>query len=96
MGPETWAALLAAIFGGAGVKLFEKWLGRSQTKDDSATKLRTELREELTRLRAELEKTEKDLDETRAKYYKMLEEFTQAKIDLQNALNEIKRHDEDE
>lgn len=94
MDAATWIAILAAIFGGAGVKVIEKWLGRSEVKEDSAFKLRTELREELERLREELDKTKEELDEYREKYYTMMEQFSKAKIELEAALFKIQQHAE--
>ncbi len=91
MSIDTLVAIIAAIFGGAGVKILEKWLNKSQAAEDSGFKLREELRTELTRLREELDKTEKDLDEYRKRYYDLMEVFTQTKIDLENALNKIQQ-----
>lgn len=90
MDPATYVAIIAALFGGAGVKLLEKWLSRNTVKEDTATKLRSELREELIRLRSELDKTEEELDSTRKKYYDMLEAFSKVKLQLEEALHKIK------
>jgi len=94
MDAATWVAIIAAVFGGAGVKMIEKWLNRSTDKEDSGLKLRTELREELERLREELEKTKDDLEEYREKYYKLMDEFSQTKIDLEKALYKIQQQAE--
>ena len=91
MDAATWVAIIAAVFGGAGVKMIEKWLNRSNDKEDSGFKLRTELREELERLREELEKTKDELDEYREKYYGLMEQFSKTKIELEAALYKIQQ-----
>ncbi len=91
MDAATWVAIIVALFGGAGVKVVERWLSRGQIADDGQLKLRDELRLELNRLREELEKTEKELDETRARYFKLLEEFSKNKMDLEKALNKLQK-----
>lgn len=74
MEPATWIALAAAIFGGAGLKVVEKWLNKSKDEDDIATKLRAELREDLERWQERAEKAEESEDKWRDRYYKLLEE----------------------
>jgi predicted nucleic acid-binding Zn-ribbon protein len=91
MDVSTIVAIIAAVFGGAGVKMIEKWLNRSVEKEDSGFKLRTELREELERLRDELEKTKDELDDYRAKYFSLMEQFSKTKIELETALYKIQQ-----
>lgn len=69
----AWIALIGTLCGGLGLKLLEHWLGRSKVKLDEATKIRTELRDEVTTLRAENKELEKQVDEWRMKYYELRE-----------------------
>lgn len=87
---QAWIALLGTIFGGAGFKIIEHWLSRNQRTDDTATKLRDELREEVKSLREELRKVEADLDTWRGKYYELMEQFLAVRADLETALRTIK------
>lgn len=86
---QAWLALIGAVLGGSGLKFIEHYLSRPKIKDDSATAFRNELREEVKNLREELRKTEKELDEWRAKYYALVDEFSKAKLDRDQALKKI-------
>lgn len=87
-------AVVVALFGGAGLKIVERWLSRGQVKEDYGLKLRTELREDLNRLRTQLEETETELDQWREKYFTLLEQFVNAKAKLEDALTTIQRNAE--
>lgn len=86
---QAWLALIGALLGGSGLKFIEHYLSRPKVKEDAASAFRAELREEVKNLREELRKTEADLDEWRTKYYALLDEFSKAKIDRDNALQKI-------
>lgn len=86
---QAWLALVGALLGGSGLKFIEHWLSRPKVKEDVASSFRNELREEVKNLRDELRKTEKELDEWRSKYYALMDEFSRAKIDRDNALQRI-------
>ena len=86
-------ALLGTLFGSAGLKVIEHWLSRAKTREDSASRLRDELRLEIERkskdfatdidrLRGELSETEKQLDSLREKYWQLMEENFQIKAEL--------------
>jgi len=81
-GNQAWLALIGAVFGGAGLKGVEAWVTRSSNKDDSATQFRTELRDEVKTLRAEVSRAEKESDLWREKYYKLLEKFIEVRAKL--------------
>lgn len=83
---QAWLALLGALLGGSGLKFVEHWLSRSKIKEDAATQMRTELREEIKGLREELRTVEDELDKWRGKYYELMDEFMKAKGDLAEAL----------
>jgi uncharacterized coiled-coil DUF342 family protein len=86
---QAWLALIGALLGGSGLKFIEYYLNRPKVKDDAATTFRNELREEVKNLREELRKTEAELDNWRQKYYALLDEFSQAKLDRDQALKKI-------
>lgn len=86
---QAWLALIGALLGGSGLKFIEHWLSRPKVKDDAASAFRNELREEVKNLREELRKTEAELDVWRSKYYALLDEFSQAKLDRDQALKKI-------
>lgn len=86
---QAWLALIGAILGGSGLKVIEHWLNRTKVKEDSATSLRAELREDLKATREELDKAEEEADEWRAKYYIMLDAWQNLRADLNQTLNEI-------
>lgn len=83
---QAWLALIGAVLGGSGLKIIEYWLSRSKVKEDSATQMRVELREEIKELREELRTVEDELDKWRGKYYELMDEFMKAKGDLAEAL----------
>lgn len=84
---EAYLALAGTLFGGAGFKIIEHFLGRSKNKNDTATALRDELRKELTELRKEADELRDELDMWRAKYYSLVSSI--ASGDLQEALRKI-------
>jgi hypothetical protein len=81
---QAWLALIGALLGGSGLKVIEHWLNRSKTKDDSATDFRNELRTDIKDLRAELARTEEELDKWRVKYYALMDEFIKFKAGQQD------------
>lgn len=75
-------ALIAAVFGGVGLKVLEKALNRGKEKMDLAAQIRAELRSDQAALRKEIENfrvevkhLEDQLDKWRTKYYELLEQF---------------------
>lgn len=93
---EAWIALIGTVFGGAGFKIVEYFLGRKGRRDDFATKLRGELRDEVTQLRREADKLHRETDNLRdeidvwrSKYYALVAQVS--KGDIQGALNRIKK-----
>ncbi len=87
----AWLTLAGAILGGSGLKVIDFWLGRSKVKDDSATSLRAELREDLRATKEELDKAESESDEWRVKYYLVVEAYQNLRVDFNQALFEINR-----
>jgi predicted nuclease with TOPRIM domain len=76
---EAYLALAGTVFGGAGLKAIESVLGRAKRRDDTATMLRAELREELHTLREEMkelkseaDRREAEADRWRSRYFALL------------------------
>lgn len=74
-------ALLGTIFGGAGLKIIESWLGRAKERATTEQTMREELRKEIDNLRVQLEKAvieeqrlEALIEEWRSKYYDLRDE----------------------
>lgn len=72
-------ALGGTLFGGVGLKTVEAILGRSKRRDDTATAIRTELRQELILLRGEMDKLKTEvtrldgeIDKWRSRYFSLL------------------------
>lgn len=91
---EAWIALIGTVFGGAGFKIIEYFLGRRGRREDFATKLRGELRDEITELRKEADKLQHEcdklrdeIDEWRTKYYALVAAV--ARGDVSDALKKI-------
>lgn len=76
---------LGTVFAGAGLKWIEGFLKKAKDKDDTATNLRNELRAELTALKAEIQATEKELDQWRERAYHMQEQLLYIRIQLEAA-----------
>jgi predicted nuclease with TOPRIM domain len=74
-------ALLSAIFGGAGLKLLERFFSHADKAVDEAAAIRKELRDEATGMRIRLDKLEAEIDDWRQKYYKMVEENAKLRAD---------------
>ncbi len=72
-------ALIATIFGGAGLKFIESLLNKRKVTVDDATQLRRELNEQVQQLRIELKAVEEDLDKWKDKYYLLLEQHNEIK-----------------
>lgn len=82
-------ALLGTIFGGAGLKIIETWLGRAKERATEAQTMREELRKEIEGLRAQLEKSDEEekrlegvIEEWRGKYYDLRDEKQQVVTEL--------------
>lgn len=88
---SAWIPLAGALFGGVGLKMLEHWLGRSKMKIDEATKIRDELRVEITALREEIKKVELESDIWRDRYYTLREQQLATNKELVQALDHLKK-----
>ncbi|MFE9497258.1 hypothetical protein [Streptomyces collinus] len=79
--PGPWLALFGTIFGGGGLKVIEWFLNKGKVKEDIATQLRNELRQELKELRERVDELEAENDKWRARAFKAEEE-----VAVRNAL----------
>jgi uncharacterized coiled-coil DUF342 family protein len=70
---DNWASILAAIFGGVGIKILDKLFSPKDVLNESKT-IRVELRKELVGLREEREASRKEADEWRTKFWREIEE----------------------
>lgn len=74
---EPVLALLAAVFGGAGLKAIESLLSRSSKRADIAKEIRDELRGEVDGLRGQLASIELRLDKWKRQYYDLYVAFNE-------------------
>jgi uncharacterized coiled-coil DUF342 family protein len=86
----AWIALVGTIFGGAGLKALEHWLGRSKVRIDEAANLRNELRIEITTLREEIKELEAEVDKWRKDYYDLRDKYSTLNTEYLIALEKIK------
>lgn len=90
-------ALLGTLFGGAGIKFLEQWLGRAKEKADVGAQIRDELRKEIDSLRAQLtaadakeDALEAEVDSWRGKYYDLRDEKQKVVTELTITLDKLK------
>lgn len=91
----AWIALIGTLCGGLGLKVVEHWLGRSKVKVDDASKIRDELRVEITAQREEIRTLEAAVDKWRSEYYDLKEEYMKSQTQLTIALEKIKSEAEE-
>lgn len=90
----AWIALIGTLCGGLGLKLLEHWLGKSKVKIDEASKLRDELRVEITAQREEIKALEAEVDRWRKDYYDLRDRYSTLNTEYLLALERIKREAE--
>lgn len=79
--PGPWLAFAGTLFGGVGLKVLEHFLNRNKTKNDIATQLRNELREDIRELQKRVDELEAENEKWRARAFKAEEE-----VAVRNAL----------
>lgn len=82
-------ALFGTVFGGAGLKVIESWLGKAKERATEQAGIREELRKEIESLRTQLDKSEAEekrleaqIEEWRGKYYDLRDEKQQIVTEL--------------
>lgn len=93
-------ALVGTLFGGAGLKLTEAWLGKARERSDAGAQIRDELRKEIDGLRAQLDKAdaeeqrlEKQVEEWREKYWALREEKQTVVTELTIVMERLKAYE---
>lgn len=86
---DTYAAAIAALFGGIGVKIIEKLMSKRSEQFLEGTKIREELRQEITSLKKDVDASSKSSDEWREKYYQKVEENLELSQEIDTLQNEI-------
>ncbi len=77
---DPFIALVAALFGGVGLKVIESLLNRSNAKNDLQAQMRSELRTDVISLKDELDEIENRLDEWKKKYYRLFFAFNELAV----------------
>lgn len=75
-------AALSAAFGGAGVKIVESIIKRQKRTVDTTSQIRQELRSEAESLRKENNQLLEELDEWKRRYFEILQELNNMKLEL--------------
>lgn len=73
---------ISAAFGGAGVKLVESLMARYRRRIDSTSQIRQELRDELESLRYDNSQLIDEVDVWKRKYFEILQELNNMKLEL--------------
>lgn len=89
-------ALVGTIFGGVGLKVTERWLGRAKERNDAAKQIRDELRtdmatyrSEILTLKAEVDKVEDEVVAWQEKYFEMRDKYSTLRALYEDALRQI-------
>jgi phosphoglycolate phosphatase-like HAD superfamily hydrolase len=88
----TIAALVGTLFAGAGLEIIRKVLAKSKEREDSATAMRKELKDDIVAIKAEMEKAVKEIDQWRQRYYRVYEAYIMTKMMYERAKNELQDH----
>lgn len=73
-------ALIAAVFGGAGLKVIESLFKRAGERADIASQIRSELRQEVLDLRETVHDIDERLESWRRQYYAALVAFNELSV----------------
>lgn len=97
-------AVVGTLFGGAGLKVIESWLGRAKERSAEESAMREELRKQIDALREQLDKATGEeqrleglIEEWRGKYYDLRDEHAKVVTELtilKDRLLAYKPHDE--
>ena len=87
----AWIAAAAAIFGGAGVKFVEHWINKNRVSVDDASRLRDELRLEISDQRNEIKELEVEVNKWRDEYYDLRDRYIELQTDMRISLQILKR-----
>jgi hypothetical protein len=87
----AWIALIGTVSGGVGLKVAEHYLSKSKVAADDASRIRDELRLQITDQRAEIVELEGKLTKAIADYYDLRDKYMQVNTELQIALEKLKK-----
>src|SRR6476620_2384675 len=87
----AWIAVVGTVFGGVGLKVLEHWLGKAKVKIDEASKLRDELRIEITAQREEIKALEAEVDTWREKFYDLRDKYSELNTEYLINLEKLKK-----
>lgn len=87
----AWIALIGTLAGGVGLKVAEHWLGRNRVKIDDASRIRDELRIEISAQRDEIRELEAAVDKWRSEYYNLRDQYSKLQVELTLALQNMKK-----
>ena len=83
------AALVSALFGGAGVKFLDTFVSKRSVEFSEAAKIREELRLEVDTLRNESIAKRAETDGWRTKYWEQVEENLQLKSEIEGMKHDL-------
>lgn len=83
-------ALIGTIIATIGVEIIKRWLTSKDRSVSDAAGIRSELREQVNSYKEEIRRLEDEVDEWRGKYYITTEELVAKRLELINALDQIK------
>lgn len=86
----AWIALIGTVCGTVGLKVAEHWLGRNKVRADDASRIRDELRLEITTQREEIRQLENDASKWREEYYNLRDKYVALQTELTLALQKIR------
>lgn len=82
--------LIGTLCGGVGIKVAEHFMTRNRSKFDDASRIRDELRIEITSQREEITRLEAERDKYRMAYFDLRSDFDRLQTDLTLALHGIR------
>ena len=85
-----WIALIGTLFGGAGLKMVDHYVGKNQAKADYGTQIRDELRLEINAQREEIKVLEDAVSKWREEYYNLRDKYTELQTELTITLQKLK------
>lgn len=85
----AWIALIGTVVGSVGLKVLEHFLGKAKVRVDEATKIREELRLEISSLKDDIRELETDLNNWREKYLDLRDTYANLNTEYRLALAKL-------
>lgn len=83
--------LLGVLFGGVGLAIVNKWLGRNKEKFDLGTLIRDEIRKDNLSYRNEIDELTRRVESWQIKYYEMDQAHKKKINELQDEMERMRR-----